>query len=196
MEHGYDPQNTPGYGGGGETMPGAGGWKSTGRPDPSFRFDTRANRNHGASDHFEGRHRALALDKLGAPYIPYMGFDSQLGDGAPSLHFPLGSEFRRDVVNAGRRHHPKGVKHPSMVDGILRPGGDPGYSLGAYMGNRGGRIMIPPSYLYGRELVPGMGRLLPVDRKGNPLDTHTHMARVPGGDRWYEKQGWKVTHDD
>jgi hypothetical protein len=180
MEHGYDPlalqkpislEEAAGH-----------GWNATGRPDPSFRFDIS-----GRTDQHEGRHRAIALDRLGAPYIPYMGLSSFMPETFPPLHFPLGSEFRRDVVNAGRD-----------LGGKIRPGGDPGYSLGAYMGHRGGRIMVPPSYLYGREFVPGMGRLLPVDREGNPLDTHTHINRLPGtlGDDWYRQQGWKVFHDD
>jgi len=126
------------------------GWNRSGREDPTFEFN-----RHGMSQ-FEGRHRLLALDKLGAPYVPYMGMQNRFVDqemvdrGSALKHpFPLGEEYKQVSLKK-----------------------DP-YSLGDYIGR--GQISVPPSYLYGREMVPGMGRLLPMNRLGEPIDMLTHI---------------------
>ena len=128
----------------------------SGRLDPTFEF------NDFGTSQFEGRHRLLALDKLGAPYVPYMGFMSGMVDpemierGSAHEHpFELGQDFKHIMQNN-------------------KP-----YSLAEYM--KRGRIPVPPSYLYGREMVSGMGRLVPTNRLGEPIDMLTHID-----DRNYE----------
>ena len=125
----------------------------SGRLDPTFEF------NDFGIKQFEGRHRLLALDKLGAPYVPYMGFMSGMVDpemieiGSAYEHpFELGQDFRHTMQN-------------NKLD-----------SLGRYM--KRGRIPVPPSYLYGREMVSGMGRLVPTNRLGEPIDLLTDMSQT------------------
>ena len=155
LEHGFNPLMSEDQ-----------GWNRSGRPDPSFDF----NRN--LTQQYEGNHRILALNKLGAPYVPYMGmWNNYIGEeprGRKIAHpFPLGEEFKHVLDNAE------------------------GYSLGERLK---GKMMVPPSYIYGRELVPGMGRLLPMnpvtgepinllteydedDDWGEPIDAHINRNR-------------------
>ena len=123
------------------------GAKETGREDPSFRFTPTS------IGMFEGNHRLQALKKLGAPYVPFMGL---MGGRVMTTHgqqrphtLPFGDDFQE------------------MMD-FNQP-----YSIGDYMER--GRIAIPPSFLYGREMVPNMGRLVPVNRLGEPIDLFDHI---------------------
>ena len=141
LEHGFDPLKIPDQ-----------GWHKSGRPDPTFEFDQFGTHQ------YEGRHRLLALDKLGAPYVPYMGYSvayhrPEPYERAVPHRQPLGDAFRHMMDNKG------------------------GYSLGAYIGRS--HIPVPPSFLYGREMVPGMGRLEPVNRLGEPIDMLTHIDDRP-----------------
>ena len=141
------------------------GWNRSGRPDPSFEF----GRNR--MEQYEGNHRLLALAKLGAPYVPYMGFMHRIVDEYPentNPHpFSFGSEFQHVIDNAQ------------------------GYSLGGKM--RRGRIPIPPSYIYGRELVPEMGRLLPMNPvTGEPVNLLTEYDEQ---EDWIEKPSWRRVFD-
>ena len=145
--------------------------------DPSFRFDDKGMKQ------YEGRHRALALDKLGAPYIPYMGryssrYNSLIDDfiDKPNPHImPLGGDFTSAALDFNRPHYQ--------------------YSLGGYMGDKS-RIPIPPSFLYGRELVSGKGRLMPVDWEGNALDVLSHIGNRADLSQWKRNQRWDVIHDE
>ena len=60
---------------------------------------------------------------------------------------------------------------------------------------RRGRTQIPASYLYGREMVPGMGRLVP--DVGDDSITE-QVNRLIGEWLDYEGKGpsWKVIYDD
>jgi hypothetical protein len=155
------------------------GWNRSGRPDPTFEF------NRLGMSQFEGRHRLLALDKLGAPYVPYMGMQNTFVD-----------EEMVDRGSAKEHPLPYGKEYEEM-EWTNKP-----YSLGNYIGR--GHIAVPPSYLYGRELVPGMGRLLPVNSQtGKPMDMLSHLDDGKWIDdddtdirAWKEKPSWEVTHDD
>mgnify|MGYP003677863442 FL=1 len=139
LEHGFDPSMS-----------------DTGRIDPTFNFDQQGTHQ------YEGRHRLLALDKLGAPHVPYMGNAVQYRregnpySGSVNHRQPLGGAFKHTMDNR-------------------KP-----YSLGAYIDRS--HIPVPPSYLYGREMVPGMGRLEPVNRLGEPIDMLTHIDDRNGED--------------
>jgi len=155
------------------------GWLRSGRPDPTFEFN-----RHGTAQH-EGRHRILALDKLGAPYIPYMGIQNRFVD-----------QQMIDYGSARKHPYPLGEEYMQMNDNHK------GYSLGDYI-NRGD-IFVPPSYLYGREMVPGMGRLLPVNpQTGEPMNMLDHMDDGWREDSdfnyiraWKEKPSWKQVFDE
>lgn len=118
-----------------------------GRIDPSFEVNP-----HGV-DMYEGNHRLLALNALGAPYVPFMG--------------------------RGRTHmrNPTPHKMPVSQEVLnLLWGEHESFSLADYMTS--GSPQIPPSWLYGREMVPGMGRLVPVNRLGEPIDMFTHISET------------------
>jgi hypothetical protein len=141
LEHGFDPLGTPNQ-----------GWNRSGRPDPTFEFDQLGTHQ------YEGRHRLLALDKLGAPYVPYMGY---------AVGYNVNAPYERSVPH----RQPIGGAFQHMMQN-KRP-----HSLGAYIGRS--HIPVPPSFLYGREMVPGMGRLEPVNRLGEPMDMLTHIDDRP-----------------
>ena len=128
----------------GFTMEGA---ENHGRIDPSFQV------NPLGMDMYEGNHRLLALNALGAPYVPFMG------------------------RGATRIHNPTPHKMPLSQEALNLWGERENYSLADYM--TGGSPQIPPSWLYGREMVPGMGRLEPVNRLGEPMDMLTHIDDRP-----------------
>lgn len=139
----------------------------SGRADPTFEWSPEG------INQYEGRHRLLALDKLGAPHVPYMGYNNRYAKQAPHL-MPLGEEFKENVLTN---------REP--------------YSLGEYM-DRSWRQPTPPSFMYGRELVPGMGRLLPFDYQGNKMNLLSHIDDVDigVGQKWMREPSWKVTHDE
>ena len=151
------------------------GWNATGRPDPTFEF------GRDRMQQFEGNHRLLALAKLGAPYVPYMGMMSHFVDRYPQRGNPHPYALGDEVMQMREEHKP--------------------YSLGDYIDRK--HIMVPPSYLYGRELVPGMGRLLPVNaRTGEPMDMLSHLdegVRIDENDwsagtenrQWKRKPSWR-----
>ena len=153
LEEGYDPKRF-----------------RTNRMDPSFEVNTQG------MDAFEGRHRLLALDKLGAPYVPYSGkFLNSPYTGRDHPHtYPIGREFLRDTSTP-------------TLGGNASP-----WSIGGYM--RRGTIPFPISYFYGREMTPGMGRLLP-DGGGRDImeeDDDLNEDWLHDG----TKRSWKVVHDD
>ena len=155
------------------------GWNRSGRPDPTFEF------GKDRMEQFEGNHRLLALAKLGAPYVPYMGIKNHYVDRYPENTNPHPFAF--------------GDEYMQMVENNMP------YSLGDYIGR--GHIPVPPSYLYGRELVPGMGRLLPVNaRTGEPMDMLSHLdegVRIDENDysagtenrQWKKNPSWRRVFD-
>jgi len=156
LENGFDPETSIGR---------------TGRIDPSFQAGGRGIEAH------EGRHRLLALDKLGAPHVPYAGiFGNNYVDTHKHPH-PFGREFE-----ATRSPSAGGEASPWGVGGQLRAG----------------KVMIPPSFMYGREMVPGMGRLLPVNDDGTSLNVMDEIHSI--NDKWRQRRkegpSWKVFHDD
>ena len=177
LEEGFNPYLPPIMRGGKERKQ---GWAYSGRPDPTFEF------GNDRIEQFEGNHRLLALARLGAPYVPYMGLHNHYVD-------------RYD--DFGREHpHPFGREYKQMKD-QSKP-----YSLANYIAR--GHIPVPPSYLYGREMVPGMGRLLPVNaRSGMPMDMVSHLdegVRIDENNwtagtenrQWKRKPSWRVHYDD
>lgn len=126
----------------GFTMEGA---KRHGRIDPSFEV------NPVGMDMYEGNHRLLALNALGAPYVPFMGRGTTRIHNLPAPHkMPLSQE----ALNLWEKQ--------------------PTFSIADYMTS--GSPQIPPSWLYGREMVRGMGRLEPVNRLGEPVDMFSHIG--------------------
>ena len=157
------------------------GWNRSGRPDPTFEF------GKDRMQQFEGNHRLLALAKLGAPYVPYMGLKNHYVDRQYNTPFsnPHPYAFGEEYMHMAENRMP--------------------YSLGAYIDR--GHIPVPPSYLYGRELVPGMGRLLPVNAKtGEPMDMLSHLdegVRIDENDwsagtenrQWKKNPSWRRVFD-
>tara|TARA_R110000737_G_scaffold251827_1_gene261429 strand:- start:4 stop:741 length:738 start_codon:yes stop_codon:yes gene_type:complete len=136
----------------------------TGRMDPSF------NANQKGLEAFEGRHRTLALDKLGAPYVPFSGkYDGHI-EGRHKHPYSISPKFERDtkLVSNGGKASP--------------------WSLGGYL--RRGRLELPLSYMYGREMVPGMGRLLP-DVEDKNMNQEKHSIT----DKWFKTPSWKRVYD-
>ena len=89
----------------------------------------------------EGNHRVNALRRLNAPYIP--AYSTATFFGKPksfSSDLPMGAEMRRWMG---------------------KPQEEPRDPYGFQTRLRDGRYRIPPSFLFGRELVPGMGKLIP-----------------------------------
>ena len=141
-------------------------------PEPTYRADPSFEVSGEGISQYEGNHRAAALARLGAPYIPYTGYFRNIRMDSPHP-LPLGEEFTADVLDNNNQ-----------------------YSIGGYLGMKG-RLPLPASYVYGREMVPGMGRLLPVDSQGNPLDMHGHIHEVsPEHQKWYDSQRYVVVHDE
>ena len=88
---------------------------------------------------WEGRHRTQALSEMGAPYIPSFGIGrSPLGSNARAIGNPF------DKINP------------------IFTGDESQYSAAAYFGPNKATYETPPSWIFNQELVPGMGRLLPV----------------------------------
>ena len=164
LEDGFDPETFIGR---------------TGRMDPSFKAGGMGIEAH------EGRHRLLALDKLGAPHVPYAGI---FGNHYVDTHehpYLFGREFeavRSPSAAYGMRNRRSGEASPWGIGGQLR----------------GGKLMLPPSFMYGREMVTGMGRLLPVNDDGTPLNVMDEIQ--PINDKWQQRRkegpSWKVFHDD
>ena len=135
---------------------------------PNFRFDKEGN-----MEQWEGRHRTQALSEMGAPYIPSFG----IGD------WPL-------------RNNVKAIKNPFDKINPIFTGDESQYSAAAYFGPNKARYGTPPSWIFNQELVPGMGRLLPVI-DGKPISDEKmtqHMDNVDMND-WVERPEWKVFHD-
>jgi hypothetical protein len=140
---------------------------------PNFIFDDEGN-----LEQWEGRHRTMALNDLGAPYIPSFGrgtWDAKRGAKAPWGLNPVYS--LRDESGYG----------PSS------------YSAAAYYGPDKGRYSVPPSFVFGQELVPGMGRLAPVigGERISDEEMATHIGDTPNGrmDDWVERPEWAVVHE-
>ena len=137
---------------------------------PSFEFDIG-----GGMEQYEGRHRTKALSELGAPYMPSFGMGTHMG---------LGGLDRL------------GIQSPYSVNPIYLSKPDY-YSPAAYYGPERGRYPVPPSYAFGREIVPGMGRLIP-SWKGKAIsdkDMLAHISDSEMGDEWVDRPEWKVIYD-
>lgn len=138
---------------------------------PNFRFDYKGN----VKQH-EGRHRTQALSEMGAPYIPSAGIGSIRLD--PSKFMP------RAITNPFNKINP------------IFTGDESQYSAAAYFGPNKARYQTPPSWIFNQELVPGMGRLLPVI-DGKPISDEKmtqHIDNVGMRD-WTKNPEWKVFHD-
>jgi len=138
-------------------------------PRPDYRQGSTQSEFH------EGRHRLTALDEMGAPYVPMMGYYERSpvkGISAPNPH-GIGDEMQRWL---DQREN---------------------YNLAEYM--KRGDIPAPPSFAYGRELVPGMGRLNPVMPGGDrEMDIESHIGRS-GNEHlmdWKKRPSWEVLHDE
>ena len=146
---------------------------------PNFSFDDFGRMKQG-----EGRHRTMALHELGAPYIPSFG--------------------------SGRyNHNPAylfgGFKPPYEINPIYsrkdKDGYTPSqYSAVAYYGPDKGKYPVPPSFAFNQELVPGMGRLVPVigGERISDEEMTTHIGYTPDRrmEDWVRNPEWAITHDD
>ena len=146
-------------------------------------FDARAHEERGRADPsfhwspegiemFEGHHRLHALRALGAPYVPFMGQGMTRNPSYKPL--PISQNFKDNLDN----------EQP--------------HSIMDYMSRGSNSLGVPPSYLYGREMVPGMGRLEPVSPSGEPIDMNAHISHGGKGKEWNfkKKPSWRVTHDE
>ena len=118
----------------------------------------------------------LALERLGAPYVPMTG-----------QHIGLRTKPYSHAID---HKYPIGDDMQEWFDTPLD------YNLAEYMAR--GDIPIPPSFLYGRELVPGKGRLVPTMPDGGEMDISSHIGRF-GNEHlmdWKKRPAWKVVHDD
>jgi len=124
----------------------------------------------------EGNHRVEALRTMGAPYIPaYMvssGYDRKLRK--PQFNYDedmiYGEDMRRLMGLTSNRYaqlphlaeeYPESFDYNMNEEHRKATGG---YGIPASFGRR--RDAVPPSFFFGRELVPGMGRLIPDLPKG------------------------------
>tara|TARA_Y100000385_G_C12950105_1_gene575093 strand:+ start:78 stop:911 length:834 start_codon:yes stop_codon:yes gene_type:complete len=144
----------------------------------------------------EGNHRTAALRRLGAPYIPTYASSNSWGRKSQhpySAELPMGEDLKRwmgaDMSDEDYLNHSEG------------------YGIGANVGRRG--MGMPTSFLFGQELVPGMGRMVPdlpdgLTAADMPLaetrrfDGHWGKANDPEG-HFYQFQNdpkWKVVHDE
>jgi len=139
----------------------------------------------------EGNHRVAALRRLGAPHIPVYASSSGWGRTKPySAELPLGENMRRWMgLNE---------EDPDALDD---------YGITASVGRRG--MPVPPSFMFGRELVPGMGKLVPdlpegLSAEGMPLN-ETRRGRgwwgegndpTGGYDHWQRNPTWKIVPED
>jgi hypothetical protein len=138
---------------------------------PNFTFDYNGN-----VQQLEGRHRTQALFEMGAPYIPSAGR----------------GEWNIDTS----KFMPKAIKNPfNKINPIfsVRPSQ---HSAAAHFGPDKHSYQTPPSWIFDQELVPGMGRLLPVI-DGKPISDEKmlqHQNKV-GMNDWVHHPEWKVFHD-
>ena len=138
---------------------------------PRFRFDHKGN-----VEQWEGRHRTQALSEMGAPYIPSAGI----------------GEWNIDPT----KFMPKGIKNPFNEINPIFSGDESQYSAAGYFGPDKHQYHSPPSWIFNQELVPGMGRLLPII-DGKPISDE-EMTQHHGFGRvydWMKNPEWKVFHD-
>lgn len=153
---------------------------------PNFRFDKEGNIKQ-----WEGRHRTQALSEMGAPYIPSFGIG----------HLPLrrpGNDFDTygRVFTNPDKLHTQAIENPFDKINPIFTGDESQYSAAAYFGPNKARYETPPSWIFNQELVPGMGRLLPVI-DGKPISDEKmtqHIDKVGMRD-WVDSPEWKVFHD-
>ena len=113
----------------------------------------------------EGNHRVDALRQMGAPYIPaYMGAggDGRFEGKNPQYHYDEDMIYGEDMRRLMALDSDIYAKYPEAVDYNLNERHrrkTRGYGIPATFGRRG--YAVPPSFFFGRELVPGMGRLIP-----------------------------------
>ena len=137
----------------------------------------------------EGNHRTAALRRLGAPHIPVYASSSGWGRDKPySAELPLGDDMRRWM----------GLNEEGEFNDDLDDHG-----ITASVGRRG--MAVPPSFMFGRELVPGMGRMIPDLPKGltaadMPLNEAGGWGKENDKDghfrNWQHNPSWRVTHDE
>lgn len=122
----------------------------------------------------EGNHRVEALRRMGAPHIPAYMISSNTGRLRNPQYY-----YDEDMIYGEDMRYLMGLKsnryatHPHLAEeypafdyrtneDYLNATG--GYGIPASFGRRGDAV--PPSFFFGRELVPGMGRLIPDLPKG------------------------------
>ena len=121
----------------------------------------------------EGNHRVHALRRLNAPYIPAYSQATEYEKPKPfSPDLPMGAEMRRWTGNSQER-----PRDPYGFQSRLREG----------------KFTIPPSFLFGRELVPGMGKLIPdlpkeLSASDMPLDEIRGLSKLRD---WQDYPKWK-----
>ena len=113
---------------------------------------------------------------MGAPYIPSAGI----------------GEWNIDPT----QFMPKGIKNPFNEINPIFSGDESQHSVAAFFGPDKAKYQTPPSWIFNQELVPGMGRLLPVI-DGKPISDeemtrHHRFGRVYD---WAKTPEWKVFHD-
>ena len=142
---------------------------------PELKFNARKIAPH------EGRHRMLALERLGAPYVPITAY----GSGLIGYQHPIGGSIYPHAID---HQHPIGEDMQEWFDTPKE------YNLAEYMTR--GSIPIPPSFLYGRELIPGKGRLVPIMPGGGEMDISSHIGRNKHLMDWKKRPAWELVHDD
>ncbi len=129
----------------------------------------------------EGNHRVHALRRLNAPYIPAYSEGTFFGKPKSfSSDLPMGAEMRRWMG---------------------KPQEEPRDPYGFQTRLRDGKYRIPPSFLFGRELVPGMGKLIPDLPEGlTASDMPLDELKVRGGEDnlksklkdWQYSPKWRI----
>lgn len=128
----------------------------------------------------EGNHRVEALRRMNAPYIPAYMISSTWNQKLknPQYHYDpemiYGEDMRRLMGLKSNRYatlphinpqlaedYPDQFNHNFNEEHRRAIGG---YGIPASFGRR--RDAVPPSFFFGRELVPGMGQLVPDIRGG------------------------------
>lgn len=175
----------------------------------------------------EGNHRTEALRRMGAPYIPaYMvsaGWGARFAGKNPDYRYDPNMIYGEDMMHLMGLDSENYALYPHIADYDSDDDFDfnafdmrrneshinatEGYGIPASFGRR--RDAVPPSFFFGRELVPGMGRLVPNLPDGltaqdiplselRSIDGYWGKANDPTGDfrRFQDNLDWKVIYDD
>jgi len=174
----------------------------------------------------EGNHRTEALRRMGAPYIPAYfksGGSRRIGGENPQYRYDPDMIYGEDMARLMGLDSENYALYPHIADYDSNDDFDfsafdfrrdehhnnitGAYGLPASFGKR--RDAVPPSFFFGRELVPGMGRMVPnlpdgLTAQDIPLeeiqqyDTSWKKANDPTGafTDFFRNRDWKVIHDD